>query len=146
MGDIVQIGTIKGTVKAVGLRTTQVLGSDGTLTFIQNRNITMVQNFSRHDLTANVDIAITTKTPLNELKLVVENLTDEIMNDFDNLTSQPQIIGPTTNQNGQLVYRIMITAKSGTQTVTASKILARYLQAAQQAQIELQTTSHYPIN
>ena len=40
----------------------------------------------------------------------------------------------------------MITAKSGTQTVTASKILARYLQAAQQAQIELQTTSHYPIN
>ncbi len=146
VGDIVQIGTIKGTVKAVGLRTTQVLGSDGTLTFIQNRNITMVQNFSRHDLTANVDIAITTKTPLNELKLVVENLTDEIMNDFDNLTSQPQIIGPTTNQNGQLVYRIMITAKSGTQTVTASKILARYLQAAQQAQIELQTTSHYPIN
>lgn len=146
VGDIVQIGTIKGTVKAVGLRTTQVLGSDGTLTFIQNRNITMVQNFSRHDLTANVDIAINTKTPLNELKLVVENLTDEIINDFDNLTSQPQIIGPTTNQTGQLVYRIMITAKSGTQTVTASKILARYLQAAQQAQIELQTTSHYPIN
>lgn len=63
----------QGTVAAIGLRTTQVLFSaDGTLTYIHNRNITMVQNFSRYNLTANVDIQITPTTPLDQVEAIVK--------------------------------------------------------------------------
>ncbi len=130
VGDTVQIGTIKGTVQAIGLRTTQVLSADGTLTFIQNRNITMIQNYSRHDLSANIDILINAQTPLDQLQTLIESLTPTILAQHPELTQAPQIIGPTTNTNGQLVYRIMITATSGTQFKAASEILARYLQTA----------------
>lgn len=130
VGDTVQIGTIKGTVQAIGLRTTQVLSADGTLTFIQNRNITMIQNYSRHDLSANIDILINAQTPLDQLQTLIESLTTAILAQHPELTQAPQIIGPTTNTNGQLVYRIMITATSGTQFQAASEILASYLQAA----------------
>lgn len=112
VGDTVQIGTIKGTVQAIGLRTTQVLSADGTLTFIQNRNITMIQNYSRHDLSANIDILINAQTPLDQLQTLIESLTPAILAQHPELTQAPQIIGPTTNTNGQLVYRIMITATS----------------------------------
>lgn len=47
VGDTVAIGAIKGTVTALGIRTTQVTSPDGTLNFIPNRNITIVSNFSR---------------------------------------------------------------------------------------------------
>ena len=59
VGDTVQIGQIKGTVTALGIRTTQVTSSDGTLNFIPNRNITIVQNLSRNNMVSNVDIRIT---------------------------------------------------------------------------------------
>ncbi len=63
VGDTVQIGQIKGTVTALGIRTTQVTSSDGTLNFIPNRNITIVQNLSRNNMVSNVDIRITSEDP-----------------------------------------------------------------------------------
>jgi small conductance mechanosensitive channel len=71
VGDTVQIGQIKGTVTALGIRTTQVTSSDGTLNFIPNRNITIVQNLSRNNMVSNVDIRITSKTPLSKVEEIV---------------------------------------------------------------------------
>lgn len=110
VGDVVKIGTVKGRVAAVGLRTTQVLAGDGTLTYIQNRNISMVQNFSRHDLTANVDLWITPATPLAQLKATILTTNRDLPQHLPDLVKDPTIVGPTTDTQGHLVYRVMITA------------------------------------
>ncbi|WP_093625712.1 mechanosensitive ion channel family protein [Limosilactobacillus gorillae] len=144
VGDVVKIGTTKGTVSAIGLRTTQVLSSDGTLTFIQNRNITMVQNFSRHNLTANVDIQILPTTPLDKLEKVIEHLGPQLVERIDGLVEKPTITGPTTDAMGRLVFRIVITARSGSQGSVAATCLAAYLKELNQANIPLQNDWGHP--
>lgn len=137
VGDVVQIGTTKGTVAAIGLRTTQVLSADGTLTYIQNRNITMVQNFSRHNLTANVDIQITPTTPLDQVEAIVKKAGPSLLKEVDGLIKEPDVTGPTTDQMGRLVFRVVITTRSGTQGSAAATCLATYLKDLNDAEVPL---------
>lgn len=115
VGDIVEIGTIKGTVTTLGIRTTQVTSPDGTLNFIPNRNITIVSNFSRNNMRVLIDIKISTATPLDQLKKQIEQVNDDLVPQFSELQTRPDIIGPTLNQDNLLVYRIILMTANGTQ-------------------------------
>ena len=136
VGDLVQIDSIKGTVTAIGLRTTQLTGSDGTLTFIPNRNITTVQNFSRNNMASNVDIRISTETPLEKLVQVIKDTNDQLIPTTPELSAAPVIVGPLTS-NGLLVFRVTVTTKNGAQGQVASKFLAAYLKALRKQQVPL---------
>lgn len=136
VGDLVQIDSIKGTVTAIGLRTTQLTGSDGTLTFIPNRNITTVQNFSRNNMASNVDIRISPETPLEKLVQVIKDTNDQLIPTTPELSAAPVIVGPLTS-NGLLVFRVTVTTKNGAQGQVASKFLAAYLKALRKQQVPL---------
>lgn len=127
VGDTVQIGQIKGTVTALGIRTTQVTSSDGTLNFIPNRNITIVQNLSRNNMVSNVDIHITSKTPLNKVEEIVTQVNKKLVPQIKALQLKPVIVGPVVTPDGALVFRVTITAVSGKQSTVASRFLAAYL-------------------
>lgn len=136
VGDLVQIDSIKGTVTAIGLRTTQLTGSDGTLTFIPNRNITTVQNFSRNNMASNVDIRISPETPLEKLVEVIKETNEHLVVNTPELSADPVIVGPLT-VNGQLIFRVTVTTKNGAQGAVASKFLAAYLKALRKQQVPL---------
>ncbi|MCR1862991.1 mechanosensitive ion channel protein [Limosilactobacillus reuteri] len=127
VGDTVQIGQIKGTVTALGIRTTQVTSSDGTLNFIPNRNITIVQNLSRNNMVSNVDIRITSKTPLSKVEEIVTQVNKKLVPQTKALQLKPVIVGPVVTPDGALVFRVTITAVSGKQSTVASRFLAAYL-------------------
>lgn len=127
VGDTVQIGQIKGTVTALGIRTTQVTSSDGTLNFIPNRNITIVQNLSRNNMVSNVDIRITSKTPLSKVEEIVTQVNKKLVPQTKVLQLKPVIVGPVVTPDGALVFRVTITAVSGKQSTVASRFLAAYL-------------------
>lgn len=127
VGDTVQIGQIKGTVTALGIRTTQVTSSDGTLNFIPNRNITIVQNLSRNNMVSNIDIHITSKTPLNRVEEIVTQVNKKLVPQIKALQLKPVIVGPVVTPDGTLVFRVTITAVSGKQSTVASRFLAAYL-------------------
>ena len=127
VGDTVQIGQIKGTVTALGIRTTQVTSSDGTLNFIPNRNITIVQNLSRNNMVSNVDIRITSKTPLSKVEEIVTQVNKKLVPQTKALQLKPVIVGPVVTPDGALVFRVTITAVSGKQSTVASHFLAAYL-------------------
>lgn len=127
VGDTVQIGQIKGTVTALGIRTTQVTSSDGTLNFIPNRNITIVQNLSRNNMVSNVDIRITSKTPLSKVEEIVTQVNKKLVPQTKALQLKPVIAGPVVTPDGALVFRVTITAVSGKQSTVASRFLAAYL-------------------
>lgn len=127
VGDTVQIGQIKGTVTALGIRTTQVTSSDGTLNYIPNRNITIVQNLSRNNMVTNIDIHITSKTPLNKVEQIITQVNKKLVPQTKALQLKPVIVGPVVTPDGSLVFRVTITATSGEQSTVASHFLAAYL-------------------
>lgn len=136
VGDTVEIGTIKGTVTALGLRTTQVTSPNGTLNFIPNRNISIVRNFSRNNMVATVDLNLPTDAPLEKITKLIQQENNQLVKEQPNLLEQPQIVGPVT-VNGKLIFRVLLTAKNGTQNKLASHVLAKYLEVLRQNKIAL---------
>lgn len=136
VGDTVEIGSIKGTVTSLGLRTTQVTSPNGTLNFIPNRNISVVRNFSRNNMVATVDINLPSGAPIDRITALIEQENAQLAQQEKNLLEAPQIVGPVT-ANGNLVFRVLLTAKNGTQTRLASHVLAQYLEVLRKNNISL---------
>lgn len=137
VGDVIQIGTIKGTVTSLGIRTTQVTSADGTLNFIPNRNITIVSNFSRNNMHVQIDIRIDSNAPLNQIKTIVTSVNEKLNAQFAEVTSGPDIVGPTLNSNNLLVFRITVTTENGAQEKIRSAYLSEYLSALQEQHVTL---------
>lgn len=143
VGDVVIIGKIKGTVAGIGLRTTRVMSSDGTLNYIPNRNITTVSNLSRSTWHSNVDLPISATANLADIKKVLEQ-TNQTLLKQKKLTKQnaPVIVGPvtipaTTTASASLVYRVSLTTTYEAEYQLKSDCLAAYLTALKQAQVSL---------
>lgn len=139
VGDVVEIGQVKGTIVALGLRTTKILSADGTLTFIPNRNITTVKNYSRHHLTQNVDLPIAPAAPLDEVKQVSEQVIGQLAatKDWHGVTAA--IVGPVT-VGGQVFYRLAVTAPASVVAKRSSELLDQSLTALTKANIPFITT------
>lgn len=77
VGDYVTIAGMDGVVEEVGLRTTQLREFDGTLSFIPNRNITNVNNHSRGNMRALVDVSVPFENDMDTtIKLIQESCRD----------------------------------------------------------------------
>ncbi|SMS14609.1 Potassium efflux system KefA protein / Small-conductance mechanosensitive channel [Levilactobacillus zymae] len=139
VGDSVKIGTIEGTVTAIGLRTTQVTGADGTINFIPNRNITIISNRSRNNMRALVNIPIATTTPVEELRPIVEAVNAKLVPQHPSIIDEPAIIGIVTLPTGELVYQVVLMTKNGSQFNLQATFLTAYLKAIRQAGIHLPT-------
>ncbi|WP_267200899.1 mechanosensitive ion channel family protein [Limosilactobacillus kribbianus] len=144
VGDVVEVNQIKGTVTALGIRTTQITSADGTLNYIPNRNITVVRNFSRNNMVANVDIHIAPNAVLSEVRAVVEEVNRQLIAKTPELREDPVIVGPVT-VGSQLVFRVTITVANGSQSRLSSQFLAAYLQALHAKNIPLswEGTNHH---
>lgn len=136
VGDTVELGQIKGTVTALGIRTTQITSADGTLNFIPNRQITIVRNFSRNDVVTNVDIFIAPNAKIDQVKAIVDRVNTQLIDTTPDLQTEPVVVGPVT-VNAQLVFRVTITVTSGTQSKVSSKFLAAYLRELHAANVPL---------
>lgn len=136
VGDTVEIGSIKGTVTALGLRTTQVTSASGTLNFIPNRNISIVRNFSRNNMVATVDLNLPSDAPIEKITQLISQENKQLVQSEPNLLESPQIVGPVT-VNGSLVFRVLLTAKNGTQNRLVSRVLGKYLAILRKNKISL---------
>lgn len=100
VGDIINVGTVSGTVTNVGIRTTQIHDFDGTLHFIPNRNITIVSNKSRSNMRAQIDIPLFVHTNLDQISDIVTKINEEYVSKHPAIVGEPTVFGPTTNANG----------------------------------------------
>ncbi|MGY5338852.1 mechanosensitive ion channel family protein [Levilactobacillus spicheri] len=139
VGDAVKIGTIEGTVTALGLRTTQVTSADGTVNYIPNRNITIIANRSRNNMRALVNIPIATSTPVEQLPAIIERVNEQLVPAHPSIIEDPVLTGVVTLPSGELVYQVGLIAKNGSQFNLQSTFLTAYLKAIRQAGITLPT-------
>ncbi|HFH7877046.1 TPA: mechanosensitive ion channel family protein [Streptococcus agalactiae] len=139
VGDIINVGTVSGTVTNVGIRTTQIHDFDGTLHFIPNRNITIVSNKSRSNMRAQIDIPLFVHTNLDQISDIVTKINEEYVSKHPAIVGEPTVFGPTTNANGQFVYRINIFTQNGAQFDIYAKFYKLYQKAILEEGIDLPT-------
>lgn len=139
IGDSVIIGTISGNVVGIGLRTTQIRGFDGTLHYMQNRNITIVSNKSRGNMRVQIDIPIFTNTDLEKATDIIQEVNTENLPNYPEIVEKPTVLGPRTNDNGQLVFRVDIFVKNGQQSHTYTNFYRLYQEALLANNIQLPT-------
>jgi moderate conductance mechanosensitive channel len=115
VSDYVTIGAIDGIVEAVGLRTTQIRGFDGTLHYIPNREITSVSNHSRGNMRALVDIGISYDADIDQATHVMQLACDEVAANTPAIVEGPNVIGVQALGTSDVVLRVIAKTENGEQ-------------------------------
>ncbi|UDM31692.1 mechanosensitive ion channel family protein [Lentilactobacillus laojiaonis] len=137
VGDFVLINGISGTISYIGIRTTQIIGIDGSQNYIPNRLILTISNMSRNNMVAIIQIRVFPESPIEKINSIIKNVNDENISNYKDIIAPPNIIGLISLQDGSLVYQVNITTKNGAQGNVQHKFLALYLDALQKNNISL---------
>lgn len=135
VGEHVIINSTNGIVSAIGLRTTQIRSSNGTLNFIPNRDITTISNLSRGNISTLVNIRIMPDSPIKKIEDIMSQVNDQLDGKNPNVIGKPLIFGTVYLNDGSLAIQVIITALSGTESNIQAEYLAAYLKALTQAGI-----------
>lgn len=142
VGDTVKIGDITGKVKAVGLRTTQIQANDGTLSFIPNRNISIVSNMSRNNMLALINVYINPQQDIAKMERIISAINDDL-----DLAKYPDIIvgqkpvlnGTVDMGNGAIAIQVQIKTRNGAQGKIQRQFLEKYIIALRKAGFDIRT-------
>jgi small-conductance mechanosensitive channel len=96
VGDIIDVGEAKGTVEAVGLRTTRLRDVEGTVWHVPNGQITRVGNKSQEWARALLDVSVSYDTDLRRAEEVIKDVADSMWHDPEwssRLLEEPEIWG-----------------------------------------------------
>lgn len=113
--DYVSVAGIDGVVEEIGLRTTKLRGSDGTVHYIPNRNIGTVSNYSRGNMRALVDISISYNDDIDKAIQVLQDVCNRIREEDDNIVEGPNVIGVQSIESSSVVLRVIGKTKTDTQ-------------------------------
>ena len=137
VGDTIKIGAIEGQVTYVGIRTTQIQSTDGTLNYIPNRNITVVSNKSRNNMQALMEIPISSDAPFDKITKIIEDINRDLDLNALKITKRPTILGFSNQNDGTLVIQVTAYTKPGAQYHAKNVLLEKYLSAICDADINL---------
>lgn len=115
VNDYVTVGAVDGVVEAVGLRTTQIRGFDGTLHYLPNREITSVSNHSRGNMRALVDIGISYDDNIDKAIEVMQRACDLVASENSAIAEGPNVIGVQAFGSSEVVLRVIAKTQNGEQ-------------------------------
>ena len=96
VGDIIDAGEAKGTVEAVGLRTTRLRDVEGTVWYIPNGQINRIGNKSQEWARALLDVSVEYDTDLRQAEAIIKDVADSMWHDPEwsvRLLEEPEIWG-----------------------------------------------------
>lgn len=112
VGDYVTTGNYSGIVEAVGLRTTQIRGFDGTLHYVPNRQIVGLSNHSRGNMQALVDISISYNEDLNRVMSILQEACDQFAKETEEVVEGPDVLGVQNFGTSDVIIRIIAKTKN----------------------------------
>lgn len=136
VGDNVEIGTETGTVTQLGLRTTQIVTTDGTLIFIPNRQISIVRNLTHGGIGLNLDMNLDADTDLKQLTSLLDKADEKLTDLHDKLVSGPTQIGVVGQQGQTITYRVHFQVKPGFEGKIRQAYWQTYLQCLRVNQVK----------
>lgn len=141
VGDSVTLGNISGTVTSVGIRTTIVQNTNGTVNYIPNRNISIVSNLSRSNMQSLVSLPMKADADLKKVTKVIEEVNEKLVPQVPSIKDGPEILGLSETENHALVFQVRMFVENGQQLKVQRKFLAAYVEALKAAGIDLATPS-----
>ena len=109
MCDIITIGSFKGEVIAVTLKTTRVKAYTGEIKIFANRNITEVVNHTLDNSLAIVDINVAYDSDLEKVDKILTKLCERLTEELDNLKGPVVLLGLNQLNDSSISYRIVAT-------------------------------------
>lgn len=130
VGDVIDVGSVSGTVEDVSLRLTTLRDVDGTLWFVRNGEILKVGNFSQGYAIARIDIPIALD---NDIKLAKETLLATARSVADeedikpHLLEAPVLDGVNSVDIDHMIIRLRVKTKPNQQWFVQREMLARII-------------------
>ncbi len=111
VGDIIQIGTYKGEVISLGLKTTRIRNIEGDVKIIANRNITEIINYSLTPTYINMKLSIKSTKSIKEIEKMINKIILSISN-IEHLKETPiiKIDNKITKETHNYVLKIITTS------------------------------------
>ncbi|OXM84533.1 mechanosensitive ion channel family protein [Paenibacillus rigui] len=129
VGDVVQIGTFKGTVEEIGLRVTKVKSWTGEVHIIPNGTIAQVTNFSVNNSVAIVDVTITYEEEIDRALNVLRDTVSKSYENNVNMVKAPQVLGVQTMGPSEVTLRVTVECKPNTQGSVSRELYAEIKRA-----------------
>ncbi|WP_188205644.1 mechanosensitive ion channel family protein [Alkalibacillus aidingensis] len=135
--DYVTAGGHDGIVEELGLRTTKLRGFDGTLHYIPNRNIQVVNNHTRGNMRALVDISIGYSENIDEAIKVLQNVCDEFAKNDHRIKDGPNVVGVQSFGSSDIVLRVIAQTEKMEQWGVERDLRKQFKEALDEANIEI---------
>lgn len=129
VGDVVQIGSFKGTVEEIGLRVTKLRSWTGELHIIPNGSIVQVTNFSVYPSLAVVDVPIAGDVDPDEAARVIEAAVGRLHERHESVLKAPEVLGVQTVGPQETVLRVVAECGPNRQT-EVSRLMNREIKKA----------------
>lgn len=107
VNDYVTVGAFDGIVEAVGLRTTQIRGFNGTLHYIPNREILSLSNHSRGNMQALVDIRVSYQDDIDRAIEIMQRACEKVAAENENIVEGPKVLGVQAFGTSEIVIRVI---------------------------------------
>ncbi|WEV40186.1 mechanosensitive ion channel family protein [Lactobacillus sp. ESL0684] len=137
VGDVVQINNQTGVVIQLGLRTTRLKGTDGSIIYIPNRNISVVQNVAHGGIGLDLELQLNADNDFAKVYMLIKQANQEIKLAKKTLVQGPKIVGITKQTAKTVSYVVHFQVKPGQEQVVQNRYLAEYLKILQANQITL---------
>ncbi|WP_410770103.1 mechanosensitive ion channel family protein [Fontibacillus sp. BL9] len=113
VGDVIQTGTLKGTVEIIGLRSTRLVSWTGEVHIIPNGMITNVTNFSIGNALAVVDLPFSNTRKLEDTLELLKKAMLELKESNGEISQVPSVMGVQSLTASEYVIRIAVECLPG---------------------------------
>lgn len=128
VGDYVEIGAVKGTVKSVTMRTTVIQDDDGSIFYIPNGSIVVTGNHTMNNNKVSLELSASTDTSIDVLQKAI-NTTGKKQADSasmkDNIVEPLQFKRIKDIKGGTIIVRVSGRVKAGKQIDVKSDYFVR---------------------
>lgn len=123
IGDTITIGSFKGEVINLTLKTTRVKAYTGEIKIFANRNISEVINHTLDNSLAIVDVGVAYEENLNKVDEILNNLCKKLTEELENIKGNVELLGVNELASSAVVYRITVPVTANKQFEIQRKIL-----------------------
>lgn len=136
VGDTVAIDSQIGTVVQLGLRTTRLRASDGSIIYVPNRNISVVQNLAHNAMSLNVSLELDTDNDFDKISAIIKKVNGEVQPERKTIVSGPTIIGVTGQNGHNVTFSVFFKVKPGKESSVRNVYLSHYIHALQENNVK----------
>lgn len=144
VGDLIDVGEVRGTVEEVGLRVTQVRDLTGTLWYVRNGEILRVGNQSQGWSTAIIDVPVAQDEDADKVITVLDQVAAEAEDDEELakvLLERPTVAGVNSVSATTMIIRMTAKVTSNQHYGVQRTLLARSMAALAKAGVRSPVTT-----